>query len=179
MGCFGARTVAAGGAFAATGAFEGSGLFGGRCHGDRCGSCLRRSLRLAFAAAFLDVFFAAFLTAFLATFFAADVLAPVLALAAFFAFLIPRLPVLAARDFAAAFLVARAGDAFFVFLAFLDDFFLAVATTESFADRNEIVGSLVRQMLLSDGCLFRSGVYRVASASIENTEKTSGLRSRL
>lgn len=145
----------------------------------------------AFAVVFLAAFFATFLTAFLATFFAVDFLAPVLALVAFFPFLVTRPPflVLVARDFAMAFLVARAGDAFFVFLAFFDDFFLAVATTESFADRNEIVGSVVRRMCLrmsvfSDECAFRQivfrlGVYRVASASIENTEKTSGLRSRL
>lgn len=121
-----------------------------------------------FLTVFLATFLAAFPVAFLASFFEPDFLTTFLA--AFLAFFPTRPLFLATRDLAAPFcLMARAGEVGFVLFAFfLDDFFFAVATTESFVDRNEIVGSVVRR-----------SVYRVASASIENTEKTSGLRSRL
>src|SRR5712691_1163177 len=102
-----------------------------------------------FAAVFFTVFFAFFLTAFLA-------------------FFTGRLPVLA-RVFDAAALAVRAlGDlrAFFA-PRVLAVFFLAVATTISFIAQPRLSGIIAR------------GVYRVASASSPNTEKTSGFRSRL
>ncbi|MDP1883168.1 MAG: hypothetical protein Q8K88_09840, partial [Bradyrhizobium sp.] len=75
-----------------------------------------------------------------------------------------------ARFFTAAALLARTREAlraFFVF-GFLEAFFLGVATTISF----------IAQTGLPGGDRARDA-YRVASASIPNTEKTSGFRSRL
>jgi hypothetical protein len=152
LGCF--RTKVAFGAFLAAGGFGAAGFTGAGA--------------TAFAASFFGAFaafFGAFFTVVFAAFFAVAFLTVFLVV--FFTFLTTRLLVFAARFFAVVFLVARAGEAFFVLAFFLDDFFLA-ATTDSFADQNKIVGIEVRR-----------NVYRVASASIENTEKTSGLRSRL
>ncbi|WP_245321748.1 hypothetical protein [Bradyrhizobium sp. LTSPM299] len=153
LGCF--RTKVAFGAFLAARGFGAAGFTGGGVTAST--ACFFGGAEAAF--------FGAFLTAFLAVFFAADFLTAFFVV--FFAFLTIRLLVLAARFFAVVFLVARAGEAFFVLAFFLDDFVLA-ATTDSFADQNKIVGIEVRR-----------SVYRVASASMENTEKTSGLRSRL
>ncbi|WP_312015102.1 hypothetical protein [Bradyrhizobium lablabi] len=121
----------------------------------------------AFLVDVLADLFGVVLTAFLEVFRAADFFADFLTV--FLAFVTARLPFLATRFVPGAFFVARAGEPFFVFLDFFfDDFFLAVATTDSFANQIGIVGIVVRR-----------SVYRVASASSENTEKTSGLRSRL
>src|SRR6266853_688782 len=102
---------------------------------------------------------------FLGTFFAAVFFTVFLAI--FLAFFTERLPVLA-RVFDAAALTARLGDlrAFFA-PRFLAVFFLAVATTISFTAQTRLSG------------IIAGGVYRVASASSPNTEKTSGFRSRL
>ncbi|MFB9262512.1 hypothetical protein ACFFWD_04900 [Bradyrhizobium erythrophlei] len=174
----GAGDVAAGfgcrGAGAAFGAALTAGAFGAAGFAGAGALAFVAVFAGALAGAFFDAvfagFFGALLAVFLAVFFAADFLTAFFAV--FLAFLATR-PVLAERFLAAAFLVTRTGETFFVFFAFffavfLDDFVLAVATTNSFADQIEIVGSAVRR-----------SVYRVASASIENTEKTSGLRSRL
>src|SRR5882757_413607 len=117
-----------------------------------------------------DDFLVGFLDGFLGTFFAAVFFAVFLALfvAAFLAFFTKRLLVLA-RVFDAAALAVRAlGDlrAFFA-PRFLAVFFLAVATTISFIAQTRLSG------------IIAGGVYRVASASSPNTEKTSGFRSRL
>jgi hypothetical protein len=65
-------------------------------------------------------------------------------------------------------LLARAGSALRVFFAlrFFEAFFPAVATTNSFIGHN------------CRDC-YQAERYRVASASIPNTEKTSGFRSKL
>src|SRR3984893_10839380 len=96
----------------------------------------------AFFAGFLFAgFFAAFLAAvFFVAFFAVF-------LAFFFAFLATPL-LLAARCLAAAFLVTRGAAvlrAFFAFLYFLGDFFLAFATTNSFKNSAEMSGMIKRR----------------------------------
>src|SRR6267154_1826729 len=106
---------------------------------------------------FAAVFFTACFAVFLAAFFTV-----------FLAFFTERLLVLA-RVFDAAALAVRAlGDlrAFFA-PRVLAVFFLAVATTISFIAQTRLSG------------IIAGGVYRVASASSPNTEKTSGFRSRL
>jgi hypothetical protein len=102
----------------------------------------------------------------LAAFFAAGFFAALVAdfLAAFFVFFATRLPF-----FAAAFLVARTRGDLRTFFVFLVVFFLAFfATTDSFMTSSAIVGIDIER-----------SVYPTASASIPNTEKTSGFRSRL
>src|SRR5882724_5157970 len=113
---------------------------------------------VGFLDGFLGAFFAAvFFTAFLAVLFAV-----------FLASFTERVPVLA-RFFDAAALAVRAlGDLRALFAPrFLAGFFLAVATTISFIAQTRLSG------------IIAGGVYRVASASSPNTEKTSGFRSRL
>src|SRR5437879_11401472 len=123
---------------------------------------------------FLAVFFATFLATFLADFFAVFLgvffaIFPGAFLAARFgvlpAFFTPRL-LFAARFLAVAFLLALAGAALRAFFAlrFLEAFFLDVATA------NSLIVSQTKDDL--DGC--RAERYRVASASIPKTEKTSG-----
>src|SRR5260370_4943276 len=63
--------------------------------------------------------------------------------------------------------LARAGLRVFFAFRFPEDFFLGVATTNSFMAQTGLLGLIV------------GGAYRVASASRPNTEKTSGFRSRL
>src|SRR6266404_3482817 len=108
-----------------------------------------------FTAGFLPAFFD-FLVVFLLVFLLVFLAALAVFLAAAVLFL--------ARFFSAA--VAARGDTFFAFF-FLEGFLLA-ATTNSFKCSNRLVGIDIRR-----------SAYRVASASIENTEKTSGFRSRL
>src|SRR6266481_1144618 len=129
------------------------------------------------AAFFADFVFADFLTDFLPDFFTAGFLAAffdflvvfllvflLVFLAAFLAVFFAAAVLFLARFFGAA--LAARGDTFFAFF-FLEGFFLA-ATTNSFKCSNKLVGIDIRR-----------SAYRVASASIENTEKTSGFRSRL
>jgi hypothetical protein len=101
----------------------------------------------------------------------------VLVATAFFArFFVAFLPFLAVRPlffftrFFAAALVTRAfcDLRFFFAFGFFEELFFGVATTNSFDESNKIVGIDNRRR-----------VYRVASASCPNTEKTSGFRSRL
>ena len=103
-----------------------------------------------------------FLIDFLEALFAADFFAGFFAV--FFAFFAAVLLFLA-RFFDAAALAAR-GDSFFVFF-FFEVFFLE-ATANSFMAQTRWLGLMVSGAL-----------YRVASASSPNTEKTSGFRSRL
>jgi hypothetical protein len=110
---------------------------------------------------FLAAFFApAFFFAFLPDFFAAGFFT------AFFIFLAGALFAFVAATFLARFFDAALAAATFAFF-FFEGFFL-VATANSFVAQNGIIGiDRMRQR------------YRVASASIPNTEKTSGFRSRL
>jgi hypothetical protein len=112
----------------------------------------------AFLTVFLTVFFVVFFVVFLAVFLTAFFAG---VFAVFFAFLAET--VLFARFFTVA--PAARRDAFFVFFFFED---LRATTSSLITGQARIVGI--------DG---RRRVYRVASASSENTEKTSGFRSRL
>src|SRR5215211_7841768 len=113
-------------------------------------------------------FFADFLTVLLAVFFTAGFFAAFLVffafLAIFFVFLAATL-VFFARFFDATVLAARC-DPFFVFF-FFEGFLLATTNSLRTARRR------------LTGLILKRSAYRVASASIPNTEKTSGFRSRL
>jgi hypothetical protein len=93
-------------------------------------------------------------------------------LAVFLALALLALLVVFARGltrFFAALAVRARGALRAVFALFFTVFFLRVATTNSFVAQIKIIWII---------CLKRK-LYRVASASIPNTEKTSGFRSRL
>src|SRR5882757_3252567 len=112
-------------------------------------------------------FFADFLTDFLAVFFVAGFFAAFFFLAflvIFFVFFAATL-VFFARFFDAAVLAARC-DTLFVFFFF--EGFLPATTNSLITARRRLTGLILKR-----------SAYRVASASIPNTEKTSGFRSRL
>ena len=115
---------------------------------------------LAFGADFLAALLPRFFADFGADFFAAGFFA------AFFTFLAVDFFVFFATTFLARFFAAALAVATFAFF-FFEGFFL-VATTNSFVTQSGIIRiDRIRN------------AYRVASASIPNTEKTSGFRSRL